>query len=697
MTNRILIFFISFYCITANADDGSGLWLNYRKVNNDVKALLANDFKVIVADTSKATIRIAALEFQQALMQFANLSVPIVKSSNSSSLVIKTQLKKGISDDGFTIQSIGNQIVISSPTDVGVLYGVFHLLRLIQTGEYSSSLNISESPDYKLRMLNHWDNLDGTVERGYAGRSLWQWDELPSVISPRYAEYARANASIGINAIVPNNVNASPQILTAEYITKLKALADIFRPYGIKIFVSVNFSSPSFIGGLENSDPLNPQVQKWWSDKAKEIYRSIPDFGGFLVKANSEGLPGPHDYGRTHADGANMLARALKPHGGLVIWRSFVYEPTGSDRVKQALDEFMPLDGKFADNVIIQVKNGPLDFQPREPFSPLFGRMKKTPMMVEFQITQEYLGFSNHLVYLAPLFTEALQSDTYSVGEGSTVARVTDGTLYKSKQSAIAGVANIGLDKNWCGHTFAQSNWYAFGRLAWRHSYNPADIATEWIKMTFSDDEQFVAPIADVMMRSREAAVNYMMPLGLHHIFAWDHHYGPEPWCEIEGARPDWLPSYYHNASSEGVGYNRTSTGSNAVNQYNEPLKSKFDDISQCPENMLLWFHFVPWNHTMSNGRTLWDEMCYRYQQGVDEVRHFQNVWDRMEQFVDKEQFQLVQRRLRIQSRDAVWWRDACLLYFQTFSNKPIPYQLERPVHNLDELKKIKLLLKHHN
>lgn len=697
MTNRILIFFISFYCITANADDGSGLWLNYRKVNNDVKALLANDFKVIVADTSKATIRIAALEFQQALMQFANLSVPIVKSSNSSSLVIKTQLKKGISDDGFTIQSIGNQIVISSPTDVGVLYGVFHLLRLIQTGEYSSSLNISESPDYKLRMLNHWDNLDGTVERGYAGRSLWQWDDMPSVISPRYAEYARANASIGINAIVPNNVNASPQILTAEYITKLKALADIFRPYGIKIFVSVNFSSPSFIGGLENSDPLNPQVQKWWSDKAKEIYRSIPDFGGFLVKANSEGLPGPHDYGRTHADGANMLARALKPHGGLVIWRSFVYEPTGSDRVKQALDEFMPLDGKFADNVIIQVKNGPLDFQPREPFSPLFGRMKKTPMMVEFQITQEYLGFSNHLVYLAPLFTEALQSDTYSVGEGSTVARVTDGTLYKSKQSAIAGVANIGLDKNWCGHTFAQSNWYAFGRLAWRHSYNPADIATEWIKMTFSDDEQFVAPIADVMMRSREAAVNYMMPLGLHHIFAWDHHYGPEPWCEIEGARPDWLPSYYHNASSEGVGYNRTSTGSNAVNQYNEPLKSKFDDISQCPENMLLWFHFVPWNHTMINGRTLWDEMCYRYQQGVDEVRHFQNVWDRMEQFVDKEQFQLVQRRLRIQSRDAVWWRDACLLYFQTFSNKPIPYQLERPVHNLDELMKIKLDLKHHN
>lgn len=697
MTNRILIFFISFYCITANADDGSGLWLNYRKVNNDVKALLANDFKVIVADTSKATIRIAALEFQQALMQFANLSVPIVKSSNSSSLVIKTQLKKGISDDGFTIQSIGNQIVISSPTDVGVMYGVFHLLRLIQTGEYSSSFNISESPDYKLRMLNHWDNLDGTVERGYAGRSLWQWDELPSVISPRYAEYARANASIGINAIVPNNVNASPQILTAEYITKLKALADIFRPYGIRLFVSVNFSSPSFIGGLENSDPLNPQVQKWWSDKAKEIYRSIPDFGGFLVKANSEGLPGPHDYGRTHADGANMLARALKPHGGLVIWRSFVYEPTGSDRVKQALDEFMPLDGKFADNVIIQVKNGPLDFQPREPFSPLFGRMKKTPMMVEFQITQEYLGFSNHLVYLAPLFTEALQSDTYSVGEGSTVARVTDGTLYKSKQSAIAGVANIGLDKNWCGHTFAQSNWYAFGRLAWRHSYNPADIATEWIKMTFSDDEQFVAPIADVMMRSREAAVNYMMPLGLHHIFAWDHHYGPEPWCEIEGARPDWLPSYYHNASSEGVGYNRTSTGSNAVNQYNEPLKSKFDDISQCPENMLLWFHFVPWNHTMINGRTLWDEMCYRYQQGVDEVRHFQNVWDRMEQFVDKEQFQLVQRRLRIQSHDAVWWRDACLLYFQTFSNKPIPYQLERPVHNLDELKKIKLLLKHHN
>lgn len=697
MTKRILLLLAIITGHLAKADDGSNLWLSYKPVDKQKGTHLANDFKAIVADTSNATIKIAALEFCEALKKFADLSVPIVKESSHPSLVIKTGINKKRHNDSYEIETVGKQVVISSPSAIGALYGVFHLTRMIGTGEYTSLLKVTESPDYSIRMLNHWDNLDGTVERGYAGRSLWQWDELPSVISGRYRQYARANASIGINAIVPNNVNASPLILSSEYISKLKALADEFRPFGIRLFLAVNFSTPSQLGGLNDSDPLNPKVRKWWSNKAKEIYNSIPDFGGFLVKANSEGLPGPHDYSRTHSDGANMLARALKPFGGVVIWRAFVYEPTGDDRVKQALNEFLPLDGLFDDNVIIQVKNGPLDFQPREPFSPLFGRMKKTTMAVEFQITQEYLGFSNHLVFLAPLFSETLKSDTYSMGSGSTVAKVTDGTIYKSKYSAIAGVANIGMDKNWCGHTFAQANWYSFGRLAWKHELDPAIIATEWIKMTFTDEKQFVEPITRLMLDSRETTVNYMMPLGLHHIFAWDHHYGPEPWCNIENARPDWLPSYYHNASEKGLGFDRSSKGSKAVMQYNQPLQDKFDNLSQCPENLLLWFHFVSWDHTMRNGRTLWSELCHRYQSGVDSVRDFQKTWDRMQQFVDQEQFESIQSKLRIQARDAIWWRDACLLYFQTFSKKPIPYELERPIHDLEDLKQIKLDLKHHN
>lgn len=707
----IIIFILSNLC--ALAEDGSRLWLRYEPANDQLIEELSNAVSGIFTKGSHPTIDLAVEELQQALKGIARKDVQRIGSVRDGAIVLALEGSReavrlglrnelrSLHQDGYIIRpaTLGNNrvTVIASPTASGLLYGVFHWIRTLQTGTYSAGYTTVSEPKYDLRMLNHWDNLDGTIERGYAGYSLWKWDELPGTLSPRYLQYARANASVGINAMVPNNVNANPLILSETYLPKLKALADVFRPYGIRLFVSVNFYSPVAIGSLSTADPLEKQVQDWWKAKAAEIYRAIPDFGGFLVKANSEGQPGPLDYGRTHVDGANMLAAALQPYGGLVIWRAFVYDPGNLDRAVQAYREFVPDDGAYAPNVIIQVKNGPVDFQPREPFSPLFGAMNKTPVMAELQITQEYLGFSNHLVFLAPLFEECLKSDTYAMGEGSTVGRMTDGTLVPAKRSAIAGVANIGEDVNWCGHHFAQANWYAFGRQAWDHELKSESIADEWIRMTFTDDPDFVEPVKAMMIDSREAPVSYMMPLGLHHLFAWGHHYGPEPWCYVPGARPDWLPRYYHNASEKGIGFDRTRNGSAAVDQYHYPLNELYNNIETCPENLLLWFHFVPWQHIMKNGRTLWAEMAHKYQEGVDEVRRFQKIWDRMEPYVDLLRFREVQSKLRIQARDAVWWRDACMLYFQTYSGMPIPFELERPVHDLDELKKIKLDMKHHN
>ena len=708
MKIRRLLLVISF-CIAAigqlAAEDGSRLWLRFQPQE---KSTLP-PFTRLRGDASSVALK----EFQHAWQEMSGSSLPENGSDRTHTLLIGTlknrEVRKLIKSkelqepgiEGYIIRTVeqGNRrtTVVASAGEAGLLYGVYHLVRHIQTGHFSNKVEITEQPRYDLRILNHWDNLNGTVERGYAGYSIWQWDKLPGEISPLYREYARANASIGINATVLNNVNATPDILTKEYLEKVKLIADELRPFHIKVYLSINFSSPKELGGLENSDPLQPEVAQWWKNKADEIYRIIPDFGGFLVKANSEGLPGPQDYGRTHAEGANMLADALKPHGGIVMWRAFVYNPTEEDRAKQAYSEFMPLDGQFRDNVIIQVKNGPVDFQPREPFSPLFGAMQQTAMMPELQITQEYLGFSNHLVYLATQWKEFLESNTHCLGDESTVANCTDGTLLSHPLTAIAGVANIGLDDNWSGHHFAQANWYAFGRLAWDHTLTAEEIAEEWLRMTFTNDQAFLEPVREMMLSSWETAVNYMMPLGLHHIFAWDHHYGPEPWCEIPGARPDWLPPYYHNASKEGIGFDRTTSGSNAVSQYCSPLSETYNNLETCPEELLLWFHHVPWDHRMKNGRTLWDELSYRYDGGVQQVRDFQKLWDRMEPYVDSERFSQVQSRLRIQSRDAVWWKDACLLYFQTFSGMPIPYEIERPVHELEELKQIKLDLKHHN
>lgn len=645
------LFYIAIVFVTQMAaEDGSHLWLR----------LPVNAHAEISAPRQSPTLNIAVEELQQAWK-----GAPV-------RLVI--QKDKQLQPEGFRIRHEDNKITLTSPTETGLLYAAYHLLRMQETGQNVVEAQTTENPAYNLRILNHWENMDRTVERGYAGQSLWNWEELPNTLSDRYKEYARANASIGINGTVLNNVNASPKILSAEYLQKVKALADIFRPYGLRVYLSVNFASPMALDSLSTADPLDKEVIRWWKNKVKEIYRIIPDFGGFLVKANSEGQPGPCDFGRTHAEGANMLADALKPYKGIVMWRAFVYSPSDADRAKQAYLEFEPLDGQFRNNVIVQVKNGPIDFQPREPYSPLFGAMQHTPLMAEFQVTQEYLGHSNHLAYLAPMWKEFFEF------------------VAPASLKAVAGVANIGTDANWCGHTFAQANWYAFGRLAWQPSLSSGNIADEWLKQTFgSQPSDISAQLKKMMLDSHEAVVNYMMPLGLHHIFAWGHHYGPEPWCSIPGARPDWLPSYYHRADKQGIGFDRSSKGSNAVAQYPETLAKQYDKIDTCPEEYLLWFHHVPWSHRMKSGRSLWDELCHHYDNGVRQVRDFQKIWDAAEKYIDAERFHEVQSKLKIQARDAVWWKDACLLYFQEFSGMPIPYEIERPIHELKDLQKVHL------
>jgi alpha-glucuronidase len=572
--------------------------------------------------------------------------------------------------------------VIAANRDIGVLYGAFHLLRLVQTNASLAPLSVVSAPRIRLRMLDHWDNLDRTVERGYAGSSLWDWAALPNDVSPRYRDYARANASIGINGAALTNVNANARVLTAEYLAKVAAIANVFRPYGIRVFLTARFSAPIELGGLKTADPLDPAVRAWWKQKADEIYRAVPDFGGFVVKASSEGQPGPQDYKRTHADGANMLADALAPHGGVLMWRAFVYSnEVPVDRTKQPYDEFHPLDGQFRDNVFVQVKNGPLDFQPREPFHPLFGAMPKTPLVMEFQITNEYLGQDTHLVFLAPLFEEVLRADTRAKGKGSTVAKVIDGSLHANSHTGIAGVSNVGSDRNWTGSQFNQANWYAFGRLAWDHDLSSSAIADEWVRMTFTNDPRAVATIRSMMLTSREAVVNYMTPLGLAHIMATGHHYGPGPWAD--GGRPDWTPSYYHRADSLGVGFDRTATGSNAVAQYYPPVRDRYASRATVPDSLLLWFHHVRWTDRLTSGRTVWDELVHRYSAGVDSVRAMRREWGSVRAAIDAERFAEVDSFLSIQAREARWWRDAALTYFQTFSRMPIPAGYEQPEHPL--------------
>jgi alpha-glucuronidase len=698
---RLLAIVFVFMIPAAQAENGYDLWMRYQPVES--KSLL-REYRLLLQQVSvkgnSATIQVLKEELMGASQGMLQQNILFTAAgTNTSGLQIGTGLapektntsspdsRQTIGEEGFIIFTKSNsgkpQTVITANTDIGLLYGVFHLLRLMQTQQPVVSFNIVSAPRIKLRLLNHWDNLNRTVERGYAGFSIWNWHTLPGYIDQRYVDYARANASIGINGTVLTNVNANATFLTKAYLEKVKALADVFRPYGIKVYLTARFSAPIEIGGLKTADPLNAEVRQWWTNKINEIYALIPDFGGFTVKANSAGQPGPQDYQRTHADGANMLADAIAPHKGIIMWRAFVYShEVPDDRHKQAWNEFVPLDGKFSSNVLVQVKNGAIDFMPREPFHPLFGAMPNTPLMMEFQLTQEYLGQGTHLVYLAPLFKEVLNSDTYSKGKGSTVAKVIDGSLDNHTISGMAGVSNIGSDIDWTGHPFAQANWYALGRLSWDYNLSSEQIAEEWLRMTFSNDAAFVGDAKKMMLASREILVRYMNPLGLHHIMATGHHYGPGPWIS-NLSRPEWNPTYYHRADSAGIGFDRTETGSNALAQYKPEAAKAWADVNTIDEKYLLWFHHVGWTHTMKSGRTLWEELCYQYNNGVDSVRWMQQLWSKQKAKVDEQRYKQISMLLNIQQGEAVWWRNACLLYFETFSKMPVPAKYEKPDHDL--------------
>jgi alpha-glucuronidase len=685
----LILSLLSFQFI--RAESGYDLWLRYHKISDQKKLTqYRNLINVVYIETSSQTSDILKNEILNGLKGLLNKTISSTINKSQADLIFDIEVNATkYTDEGFSIHSEKGRdnkfkIYISAKKDIGLLYGGFHFLRILQDEQNIYSININSSPTLSIRILNHWDNLNRSIERGYAGISIFNWHTLPDYIDQRYIDYARANASIGINGTVLTNVNSNATVLTPSYLLKVRALADLFRPYGIKVYLTARFSAPIEIDKLKTADPLNKEVQLWWKNKAKEIYDLIPDFGGFLVKANSEGQPGPQNYGRSHADGANMLADAVAPYNGIIIWRAFVYSnEIPEDRFKQAYNEFKPLDGNFKNNVLVQVKNGPIDFQPREPFHPLFGAMPKTPLMMEVQLTQEYLGQSTHLVYEAPMFKEILLADTYEKEKKSTVASVIDGSLFDRQHlNGMSGVANIGNDINWCGHPFAQSNWYAFGRLTWNTNLSPEEIATEWIKQTFGTDQQNVSNIKQIMLGSYETLVAYMTPLGLHHIMGNGNHYGPLPWGN-SFSRADWNPVYYNKADSFGIGFNRTSSGSNALSQYHKQVQLGWADSSTCDENYLLFFHHVSWNHQMKSGRNLWNELCFKYNGGVENVKEMKRLWTLSKKNIDADRFNQVIQLLKIQLKEAEWWRDACLLYFQTFSKQPFPKGFPKPKNSL--------------
>ena len=683
----------------AGAETGYELWLRYQPVEAVWQARYAPALRYFVAAKS-LTMTAATDELRLGLAGMLG-HAPVQRDAvtDDGTLLIATAgaiprelagMQARLGDEGFVIRNLPingkRTLVIAANSDVGALYGVFRLLKLIQTRQPIDDLDIVDAPKLKVRVLNHWDNLDRTVERGYAGQSIWDWQKLPGYKDPRYTDYARANAAIGINGTVLTNVNANADVLRPEWLAKVKALAEVFRPYGIKVYLTARFSAPIELGGLKTADPLDPRVAAWWKAKVDEIYRVIPDFGGFLVKANSEGQPGPSDYKRTHAEGANMLADALAPHKGVLMWRAFVYAAENpDDRHKQAYTEFQPLDGKFRDNVLVQVKNGAIDFQPREPFHPLFGAMPKTPLMMEVQITKEYLGFATHLAYLGTMWEEALQADTFRPRQGATVAKV----LETGRETGMAGVANIGSDVNWSGSQFDQANWYAFGRFAWDPEAKAKPIAGDWAAMTWGNDPAVTGPIVQMMMGSREAVVDYMTPLGLGHLMATGHHYGPGPWI-ADLARPEWNPVYYHKADAAGIGFDRTAKGTNAVAQYAPEVAAMFGDRKRVPQEFLLWFHHLPWEYRTRSGQTLWDELVTRYDRGVGAVQAMQTSWDALRGKVDDRRWAEVRDFLAIQRDEAQWWRDASVAYFQSVSKRPLPAGHAAPPHDLDWYKAIR-------
>ena len=689
LVNRLFCAFALLIAIVAPispalAEDGYDLWLRYAPLEGDAASRLARSGLRPVADESvarDATVRIAVDELERGLAALKGNAPD--QTSDFSPIVLQCAEGSPGARGHYAIESHRNDpdqgISIRAADPLGCLYGAFALLRELSLGADPLAMDLVSAPAMPLRMLNHWDNPDGFVERGYSGRSIFDWWRLPGHLDRRMIDYARANASVGINGVVVNNVNASAMMLEPRYITRLARLADAWRPYGIRVYLSARFSAPRDLGGLDTADPLDPAVAAWWQAKADEIYSAIPDFGGFLVKANSEGQPGPGDYGRTHVDGANMLAAALEDRGS-VIWRAFVYsEHDETDRAKQAYQEFVPLDGRFADNVIVQVKNGPVDFQPREPFHPMFGAMPQTRLMLEAQITKEYLGFATHLAYLAPMWEEVLRQDT-----GHPAGTVADAIA----PVGMAGVANIGSDRNWSGSHFDQANWYAFGRMAWDPGLSSEAIAREWAGLTFSNDPAFVSQVVPLMMRSREAVVDYMTPLGLAHLMATGHHYGPGPWvCDLP--RPEWNPCYYHRADSDGIGFDRSASGSNALAQYARSVRAAWSDMETIDPKFLLWFHRVGWDHTMPSGRTLWEELVTRYDHGVSEVDEMAATWASLEARVDAQRFRDVSEYLAIQREEARWWRDASIAYWQSVNDLPLPPGTVPPAQSLDWYKAI--------
>lgn len=687
------------------AETGYDLWLRYQPLEREWQQRYSTAATQIVAPNFGPTIDAALEELNRGLegmLGHASTRSETVMSDGAlllgtakSPLVAPLGLPLArLGEEGFLIRSTtidGKRVtVIAANREIGVLYGVFRFLKLMQMRQPLDNLDISDAPKLRVRVLNHWDNLDRYVERGYAGQSLWDWQKLPGYKDPRYTDYARANASIGINGTVLTNVNANADVLRPEWLEKVKALADVFRPWGIKVYLTARFSAPIEIGGLKTADPRDPQVAVWWKAKVDEIYRVIPDFGGFLVKANSEGQPGPADYKRSHAEGANMFADALAPHGGVLMWRAFVYAAENpDDRHKQAYAEFQPLDGKFRDNVLVQVKNGAIDFQPREPFHPLFGAMPKTPLMMEFQITKEYLGFATHLAWLGSMWEEALEADTFRPRKGWTVSKVLTTPVEAGAATGMAGVANIGSDINWSGSQFDQANWYAFGRFAWDPDAKAGGIARDWAALTWGNDPAVTGPIVNMMMGSREAVVDYMTPLGLGHLMATGHHYGPGLWV-ADLARPEWNPVYYHKADSGGIGFDRTRSGTNAIAQYAPEVAAQFGDLKRVPEKFLLWFHHVPWTYRTASGRTVWDELVTRYDRGVAAVAAMQADWNRLEDKVDTRRWAEVRDFLAIQRQEAQWWRDASIAYFQSVSKRPLPAGHAVPPHDLEYYKAIK-------
>lgn len=693
---------------TLRADDGYDLWLRYGTITDPTRrADYLASMTHLVVEGESATLTAARDELARGLGGL--LGRPLVVGTGrlragaivagtraSSPLIASLPLAtalRSVGREGFLIRRMRVRgmpaIVIAANTDVGVLYGAFALLREIQTHRSLGRVDIASGPRVPLRMLDHWDNLDRSVDRGYAGASIWEWNRLPAVVSPRYRDYARANASLGINGAVLTAPNTNARALAPDFLLKAATLAAIFRPYGIRIYLTARFSAPIEVGGLRTADPLDPVVRQWWRHKADEVYAAIPDFGGFLVQGNSDGQPGPQTYGRTHADGANLLADALASRGGTVIWRAYVAsERASADRVRDLYDEFLPLDGAFRRNVVLQVKNGPLDFQPREPFNPLFGAMSRTPLLMELQLTKEHLGADTHVVFLGPLIEEVLRADTHRAGTASTVARVLDGSLRPGLRSGLAGVANIGSDRNWTGGIANQANWYAFGRMAWDPALSARQVAEEWVRSTLSNDSGVVTAVRDMLMQSREAAVNYMTPLGLSSMTAAPNRYGPAPW--VKDGRPDWTPVYYHRASAEGIGFDRTAEGSDAVAQYAAPVRDRYGNRESVPDSLLLWFHRVAWRDRLASGRTLWEELAHRYNAGVDSVRAMQRSWRSVQGRIDPERYEQVRSALGIQEREARWWRDASLLYFQSLNGLAIPPHHERPALTLEQYLRIR-------